>query len=89
MARIPDTDRSMMLNTVNQMSNRFTDYELMQIHEIALKLQEIYKSLIAHIEVKRSLISVQRSGSINLYAGGTGPFKITEEIDPDRFLPGS
>ena len=39
-----------MLNTVNQMSNRFTDYELMQIHEIALKLQEIYKSLIARID---------------------------------------
>ncbi len=39
----------MIFDTVNQMSNRFTDYELMQIHEIALKLQVIYKALIARI----------------------------------------
>ncbi len=47
MSRIPDTDRTMISNTINQNSNRFTAVELEQIHEIALKLHEIYKALIA------------------------------------------
>jgi hypothetical protein len=47
MATISDVDRTMISNTINQNSNRFTAYELEQIHEIALKLYEIYKALIA------------------------------------------
>ncbi len=47
MGKIPDVDRTLIFNTINQCSNRFTEYELNQIHEIALKLSEIYKSLIA------------------------------------------
>lgn len=50
MARISDTDRTMIFNTINQNSNRFTEYELKQIHEIALNLYEIYKSLIARLD---------------------------------------
>ena len=50
MANIPDTDRSMIFNTINQMSNRFTEYELQQIHEIVVRLEEIFNALIARID---------------------------------------
>jgi hypothetical protein len=50
MPTISDTDRGMIFNTINQISNRFTEYELEQIHQIALKLYEINKALIARLE---------------------------------------
>jgi hypothetical protein len=50
MATISDIDRSTIFNTINQMSNRFTEYEIKQIHEIALKLGEIYKALLARLD---------------------------------------
>ena len=50
MATIPDTDRDMIFNTINQCSSPFTENELKQIHEIALKLHEIYKALLARID---------------------------------------
>jgi hypothetical protein len=50
MERIPDKDRDMIFNTVNQSSKVFTENELQQIHEMALKLSEIYEALIARIE---------------------------------------
>jgi hypothetical protein len=53
MATIPNTDRTMIFNTINQSSNRFTEFELKQIHEIALRLFEIYKGLIAREENPR------------------------------------
>ena len=49
MAKISDTDRSMIFNTFNQNSNQFTENEIKQIHEMALKLNEIYNALIARI----------------------------------------
>jgi hypothetical protein len=52
-ATIPDTDRSMIFDTINQNSNCFAEYELKQIHEIALKLYEIYKALIARLDNAR------------------------------------
>lgn len=50
MTTIPDTDRDMIFNTINQCSSPFTENELNQIHEIALKLHEIYKSILARID---------------------------------------
>ena len=49
MAKIYDLDRTMIFNTINQNSDCFTEYEIEQIHEAALKLHEIYKALIARI----------------------------------------
>jgi hypothetical protein len=53
MAKIPDTDREMIFNTINQCSGPFTENELNQIHEAALKLHEIYKALLARIDNSR------------------------------------
>lgn len=53
MGRISDKDRTMIFNTINQNSSRFTEQELEQIHGIALKLYEIYKALIARIDNQR------------------------------------
>jgi hypothetical protein len=50
MAKISDLDRTMIFDTINQNSDRFTEYEVIQIHEVALKLYEIYKALIARID---------------------------------------
>lgn len=50
MATIPDTDRDIILNTINQCSSPFTENELNQIHEIALKLHGIYNSILARID---------------------------------------
>jgi|GEM_PF-3769898 hypothetical protein len=50
MTRNLDSDRDMIFNTINQSSNLFTEHELEQIHEIALKLHEIYKALIARLD---------------------------------------
>lgn len=50
MARILDTDRNMVFNTINQNSNQFTENEINQIHEIALKLYAIYIALIVRID---------------------------------------
>ena len=47
MSTIQDVDRTIVFNVINQNSNRFTEYELDQIHEIALKLYEIYQALIS------------------------------------------
>jgi hypothetical protein len=52
-ARIPDTDRTLIFNTINQCSNRFTDHELKEIHEAAIKMEEIYKALIARLDNSR------------------------------------
>jgi hypothetical protein len=46
MSRISDKDRAMIFNTINQNSSRFTESELEQIHEMALKLCAIYSALI-------------------------------------------
>lgn len=53
MARISDTDRDMIFNTINQCSNSFSEYEIDQIHEIALKLYEIYKALLCRMDNSR------------------------------------
>ena len=53
MGRISDTDRTMIFNTINQNSSRFTEHELEQIHGIALKLCEIYKALLVRIDNPR------------------------------------
>ena len=53
MATISDTDRDMIFNTINQNSSLFTEYELTQIHEVALKLYEIHKALLARIDNPR------------------------------------
>ena len=53
MATIHDTDRTIIFNTINQNSNLFTEYELIQIHEIALKLYEIYNALLARVDNSR------------------------------------
>jgi hypothetical protein len=53
MAKIPDTDRDMIFNTINQCSSSFTENELNQIHEVALKLYEIHKALLARIDNSR------------------------------------
>jgi hypothetical protein len=53
MATISDVDRTMIFNTTNQNSNLFTEYEVIQIHEIALKLYEIYNALLARIDNSR------------------------------------
>jgi hypothetical protein len=50
MPTISNTDRTMIFNAISQNSARFTEYELRQIHEIALKLYEIYKALVARID---------------------------------------
>lgn len=50
MATIPDTDRSIIFDAINLCSNRFTENELEQIHEIALKLLAIKKALWARID---------------------------------------
>jgi hypothetical protein len=50
MAMIPDTDRDMIFNTINQCSSPFTENELSRIHKIALELHEIYKSILARID---------------------------------------
>lgn len=42
MARIPNIDRKLIFNTVNQDSHLFTKYEVKQIHEVAFKLYEIH-----------------------------------------------
>jgi hypothetical protein len=49
MSKISDLDRTMIFNTINQNSDCFTEYEVDQIHEAALKLNEIHKALIARI----------------------------------------
>jgi len=53
MAKIPDTDRDMIFNTINQCSSPFTENELNQIHEVALELHEIYKALLARMDGSR------------------------------------
>lgn len=45
MARISDRDRSMIFNCVDMNSDQFTEHEIEQIHEIALKLDEIRKTI--------------------------------------------
>lgn len=53
MAIISDIDRTMILNTINQNSNRFTDYESRLIHKIALLLHEMHIALIAREDNSR------------------------------------
>ena len=53
MTRNLDTDREMIFSIINQSANLFTEDELEQIHEVALKLHEIYKALLARIDNSR------------------------------------
>ena len=46
MAEIPDSDRDRIFNTINLNSNKFTEQEIEQIHEIAVMLDEIRQSII-------------------------------------------
>jgi len=46
MAKISDSDRDRIFNTINLSSNKFTEQEIEQIHEIAVMLDEIRQRII-------------------------------------------
>jgi hypothetical protein len=47
MTRILNTDWNIFSNTEKTISDRFTEYEVKRIHEIAIELNEIIKAAIA------------------------------------------
>jgi hypothetical protein len=47
MARISDMDWNIFSNAEKTVSNRFTEYEVKRIHEMAVELNEILKAVIA------------------------------------------
>jgi hypothetical protein len=51
---IADRDRTMIFNTINLNSSRFTEREVERIHEMALELDQIRKSIIDREDNPRS-----------------------------------
>jgi hypothetical protein len=47
MPRLQDTDWNIFSNAEKTVSDRFTEYEVIRIHEIATELNEILKAAIA------------------------------------------
>lgn len=47
MARISDTDWNIFSNTEKTISDRFTEYEVKRIHELAIELKEILSAAMA------------------------------------------
>jgi hypothetical protein len=47
MAELPNIDWNIFLNAAKTISDRFTESELKEVHEIALRLDEILKAVTA------------------------------------------